>query len=65
MNFRCTICNAVVARTAGQDRCPECGARAVFQIPTTESPRHAPGAGAAPRMVWEISPEGPRLRRLR
>jgi phage FluMu protein Com len=65
MNLRCTICDAVIAKASGTDRCPECGARSVFQIPTTEAPRHAKGAFGSDLRVWEFSPDGPVLRRFR
>jgi phage FluMu protein Com len=65
MNLRCTICDAVLARATGTDRCPECGARAVFQIPTREAPRHAKGAFGSESRAWEFSPDGPVLRRMR
>ncbi len=65
MNLRCTICDAVLPRSAASDRCPECGARAVFQTPTTEQPRHAKGAGTSVPHAWEFSPDGPVLRRIR
>jgi phage FluMu protein Com len=65
MNLRCTICDAVLAKASGADRCPECGARAVFQIPTSETPRHAKGAFGAGSRAWEFSPDGPVLRRIR
>jgi phage FluMu protein Com len=64
MNLRCTICDAVLA-TSGTERCPECGARAVFQIPTRDAPRHAKGAFGSDSRVWEFSPSGPVLRRIR
>jgi hypothetical protein len=65
MNLRCTICDAVIARPAAADRCPECGARAMFQVPTTEAPRHADSAAGDSTRVWEFSPSGPVLRRMR
>jgi phage FluMu protein Com len=65
MNLRCTICDAVLARANATDRCPECGARAVFQIPTREALRHAKGAFGTDSRVWEFSPDGPVLRRFR
>jgi phage FluMu protein Com len=65
MNFRCTICEAILANGSATDRCPECGARSVFQIPTRESPRHAKEAAGGDYRVWEFSPDGPVLRRFR
>jgi phage FluMu protein Com len=65
MNLRCTICDAVLPRATSADRCPECGARALFQVPTTESPRHAQGAAGESTKAWEFSPDGPVLRRMR
>jgi phage FluMu protein Com len=65
MNVRCTICDAVLAVGTSSDRCPECGARAVFQIPTTESPRHARGSVGENQRAWEFSPDGPVLRRIK
>jgi hypothetical protein len=64
MNSRCSICDAVIAPNKAQDRCPECGARATFQTPTTESPRHAKSLGGQGRLEWEFSPDGPVLRRV-
>ncbi len=65
MNARCTICDAVVSTRAGKDRCPECGARAEFQVTTTEAPRHARSAGVGDAPVaWDFSPSGPVLRRM-
>lgn len=65
MNVRCTICDAVLAKGISSDRCPECGARAIFQKPTTEAPRHAQGAIGDEQRAWEFSPEGPVIRRIR
>ena len=65
MNLHCTICDAVVPRSSARERCPECGARAVFQTPTAEAPRHAKGAGTSVPRAWEFSPDGPVLRRIR
>lgn len=65
MNLRCTICDAVLEKATGADRCSECGARSVFQIPTTDSPRNAKGAFGSDSRVWEFSPDGPVLRRFR
>lgn len=65
MNARCTICDAVVSARAGQARCPECGARAEFQVTTTEAPRHAKSAGVGDHEYgWDFSPSGPMRRRL-
>lgn len=64
MNTKCTICDAVLPR-AQAGRCPECGAKAEFQVPTTESPRHARGVGQNEQRAWEFGPDGPRLRRIR
>ena len=65
MNIRCTICDAVLAKGTSGKRCPECGARAVFQIPTHENPRHPRGLGTSSHQAWEFSPDGPVLRRIR
>jgi hypothetical protein len=65
MNLRCTICDAVVQRSEGRERCTECGARAVFQTPTNEAPRPARDAGTSVPRAWEFSPSGPILRRIR
>jgi phage FluMu protein Com len=65
MNLRCTICDAVIARRASADRCPECGARAIFQVPTKEAPRPAQGAAGDSTKAWEFSPDGPVLLRFR
>ena len=64
MNVRCTICDAVLAR-GPSDRCPECGARDVFQVPTTETPRHAKSSAGESHNAWVFSPDGPVLRRFR
>jgi rRNA maturation protein Nop10 len=63
MNLRCTICDAVLAYRPGGDHCPECGARAVFLVPTKDSPRHAKGAGTNVPHAWDMDPDGPILRR--
>jgi hypothetical protein len=65
MNFRCTICDAVIPRQLAGDHCPECGARAVFRTPTSEEPRHAKGSWTSLPRAWEFSPDGPVLRRSR
>lgn len=62
MNARCTICNSVISKRPGIERCPDCGARAEFQLPTSESPRHEGGKG--PAYVWEFSPSGPVRKRI-
>jgi hypothetical protein len=65
MNARCTICDAVLSTRAGQHRCPECGARAEFQVATAETPRHAKWIGAGDEhRGWDFSPSGPVLRRM-
>jgi hypothetical protein len=66
MNLRCNICDAVMKRHAPGERCPECGARGVFQVPTVEAPRHArsTGAGTSEHRGWDFSPDGPVLRRI-
>ncbi len=65
MNSRCTICDAVIPRGVSSERCPECGARGVFQTPTHEQPRHAKGTGSDVPRAWEFSPSGPVLRRIK
>jgi phage FluMu protein Com len=65
MNLRCTICNAVIAGARTGDRCPDCGARPRFQVPTRDAPRHAEGAIGEAGTAWEFSPDGPILRRFR
>jgi hypothetical protein len=64
MNFKCTICDAVVRSQAAM-RCPECGARADFQVRTADQPRHARSLGNPEQRVWEFSPDGPRVRRIK
>jgi len=66
MNLRCTICDAVLARgSASGDRCPECGARSIFQVPTADQPRHGKDTGSRVPQAWDFSPDGPVLRRIR
>jgi hypothetical protein len=65
MNARCSICEAVFARRPGEGRCPECGARATFQSPTSDSPRHAKRSAGDSGFQWDFGPDGPVLRRIR